>query len=189
MTPLRRGGRADGAAGTRLVWSVADGRRGARWREVASDGEGVIRSILLEVAPTGRPERLEVTTRAGLLTLHPEPDASALHGNVVTPDGIRHLAFAWSADHGLLVAGSPVAAAVLVGRLAHVRVGDTVETDVVRMADDLEPTAERWAVARPRARAWSLRPTGDRSVDAIELELDAMGLPSGVAARSWPLER
>ena len=47
----------------------------------------------LEVAPNGRVTRLELTTGAGLLTLHPEPDESALHGNVVTPTGIRHLAF------------------------------------------------------------------------------------------------
>ena len=189
MTPLRQGGRADGADGTRLVWSVADGRRGARWREVASDGGGVVRSILLEVAPTGRPERLEVTTSAGLLTLHPGPDASALHGNVVTPDGIRHLAFAWSPAHGLLVDSSPVAAAILVRGLRDARVGESVEVDVVRIADDLVPAAERWTVTRPRERAWSLRATVGGTAAAIDVEVDAMGLPSGVAARSWPLER
>lgn len=118
MARLRLGGCGVGLDGEQLVWSVAEGARGGRWREVASLGGAVRRSVLLEISPAGRVTRLELATAAGLLTLHPEPDESALHGNVVTTDGIRHVALAWSPDHHLLVLASPAAAAVIVRAVA-----------------------------------------------------------------------
>ena len=187
MTPLRRGGRADGTAGTQLVWSVADGRRGARWREVASDGGGVVRTVLLEVTPTGRPQRLEVATQAGLLTLHPEADGSALHGNVVTPDGIRHLTFPWSDRAVLLVSASPVAAAVLARSLPPMDVGATTQLDAVLIDDRLESAAGRVVVTRSVGEVWSIQPSTGGS--SSEVQLDDGGLPTGSGASAWPLER
>ena len=67
--------------------------------------------LLLEVDPDGRWTRLELATVRGILTLHPDLDGTAVHGNVVTPDGVVPLTFAWSPQHRLVVAGEPVAAA------------------------------------------------------------------------------
>ena len=90
---VRRGGRAVLPTGELIVWSIADGRRGRRWREVASVAGTMVRGVLLESDPMGRLARLEVTTAAGLLTLHPDANNTILHGNVVTPAGVRHLRF------------------------------------------------------------------------------------------------
>ena len=89
--PLRSGGRATLPNGATIVWSVAEGSRGRRWRESVTDEGGLVRSLLLEVTGGGRPARLELTSAAGLLTLHPATDQAEIHGNVVTPTGIRHL--------------------------------------------------------------------------------------------------
>jgi hypothetical protein len=186
MTPVRRGGRLDGPSGQHWIWSIAEGTRGTRWREVATDGGGVTRSILLEVTQAGRPQRLEVATRAGLLTLHPEVDGSALHGNVVTPDGIRHLTFPWTDENVLLVMASPVAAAVIVRSLPPMEVGATTGLDVVRLDDLLEPDVDRVTVTRSARDAWSIQPTsGGPSSD---VRLDTGGLPTGSSASDWPLE-
>jgi hypothetical protein len=112
--PLRRAGRLDGGAGETILWSVAEGRRGRRWRSLRLDAEGRVASdLLLEVDPAGRWTRLELATAAGLLTLHPEPDGGSVHGNLVAPAGMRHLALRWGSGHRLLVVGEPVAAAAL----------------------------------------------------------------------------
>ena len=115
--PLRLGGRA-GLDGGAVVWSVAEGRRGRRWREAVTRDDGLVRSVLLEVSPAGRPTYLELATPSGLLTLHPDEQERELHGNAVTSGGIRHLRFDWSLDHGLHVVGSTVAAAAALHRLA-----------------------------------------------------------------------
>ncbi len=74
--------------------------------------------LLLEVGTDGRLGRLELTTPAGLLTLHPEPDEASIQGNVVAADGVRPLAFAWSTEHAIEVVGRPIAAAAMLHRLA-----------------------------------------------------------------------
>ena len=48
---LRRGGRATLPTGELIVWSIADGRRGRRWREVTSVAGTVVRAVLLETDP------------------------------------------------------------------------------------------------------------------------------------------
>lgn len=138
--PERTGGTGILPGGERLTWSVAEGARGTRWRESVERDGRLVRSLLLEVAPHGRVTRLELTTAAGLLTLHPEPDESALHGNVVTPTGIRHLAFDWGPDHALRVEGS---------RATDATAGLTTPGGVargLRIGDDLVPRAGTWTV-------------------------------------------
>ena len=186
MSWLRRGGSGDGQAGDQVIWSVAEGTRGARWREAATRDGVVRRSVLFEVAPDGRATRLELATAAGLLTLHPEPDGATLHGNVVTPGGIRHLAFVWSADHALLVDGSPVAFTVLIRPLTArgIARGERVVGEGLRIDDALLPSPVSWTVERPAPEVWSIH-AGD---ETVEVRLDASGLPVLDEGRAWPLE-
>lgn len=185
--PLRSGGRAALPNGATIVWSVAEGARGRRWREAVTIDGGLVRSLLLEVSIAGRPTRLEMTTAAGLLTLHPDRDERELHGNVVTPTGIRHLAFGWSPEHELDVAGSPAAAAVALGRLATaLAVGDSISIAVVSIDDALEPGPATWQVTRGGPPTWQLR--NDESGEERTTSLDPDGIPILPDAEAWPLQ-
>jgi hypothetical protein len=116
---LRRAGRLDLGGGESILWSVAEGRRGRRWRSIRRDASNrliadlLVSDLLLEVDANGRWTRLELATVRGILTLHPDADGTAVHGNVVTPDGVVPLTFVWSPQHRLMIAGEPVAAAAL----------------------------------------------------------------------------
>jgi hypothetical protein len=183
----RRGGRATTIGGELLIWSEAEGTRGTRWREGLQRDGVLVRSLLLEVSAAGRPTRLEMTTAAGLLTLHPEPDESELHGNVVGPDGITHLAFPWSGDHELLILGSPASATITLRRLTQaIVVGATRTLEVLRIGDELDPRPARWGVERIARRAWHLREIGGS--DERRLTVDDEGRPLLTDAVSWPLE-
>ncbi|MGZ8501887.1 MAG: hypothetical protein ACXWW6_03435 [Candidatus Limnocylindrales bacterium] len=202
---VRRGGRALLPTGELIVWSIADGRRGRRWREVVSADGTVVRAVLLETDPAGRLTRLEIAAAAGLLTLHPDPGETVLHGNVVSPAGMRHLAFDRTT---VLVDGSPAAAAILVARLAdRVQVGAMTQIDLVLIDDRLAPRTGAWAVSRSDPWTWRLvelpvadggggpgpddRPAAGSGpgVDAGEriVRLDEDGLPI-LAGDAWPLE-
>jgi hypothetical protein len=166
MTPagwLRRAGRLGLEDGGLVLWSVAEGRRGRRWRSLRLDAEGrVLSDLLLELDPTGEWARLELANRSGILTLH--PDAGGVHGNVVGPDGVRHLALAWEPGWWLAIAGEPVAAAALAGSAGSG--GLVVQPDL---------SIER--VDGPRPAAGAVRPEG------------GLGPPDdGLPGDSWPLE-
>jgi hypothetical protein len=185
--PLRSGGRATLPTGATVVWSLATGLRGRRWREAVTVDGGLVRSVLLEASPAGRATRLEVATPAGLLTLHPATDGRELHGNVVTEDGIRHLRFDWSAEHELFVVGSPAAAAVALRRFADLlAVGESQPVAVVRIDDALEPRPATWQVTRTSATDWHLRDLG--STEERTTRLDEDGIPTLPDAVTWPLE-
>lgn len=156
---LRVGGRFEDGEGATVLWSVAEGSRGRRWRWARTAADGSALSALLETGRDGRAERLEVAGAAGLLVLHPErgPDgvAADAHGNVVAPDGVRPLAFAWGPGHVFDVVDLPwVAAACVAGEgRASVRptllVGrDLRVTQATRLvpaiADGTPPDGERW---------------------------------------------
>lgn len=172
--------------GSHLTWSVADGRRGRRWRAVSIGPHGtnahlISHVLLLEVDQAGRPSRLELTTPAGLLTLHPAADQGEIHGNVVTTAGagVRPLAFAWGPEHELEVVGRPIAIAVaLHRRQATTRVGEGGEIDVLSIGPDLGVVAARRPFQRLTEGRWR--------VGSVELEIDSDGLP--VEGRRWPLE-
>ena len=156
---LRRAGRLASGGGETVLWSVAEGRRGRRWRSLRRDTAGsVVADLLLEVDPAGRWTRLELATTTGILTLHPEPDERWVHGNVVTERGVVPLALPWSADHRLLLPGEPVAAAALGSDEANPPPGPAIVVD--RRLEPLEVEA----AAMPR------RP------------------PDGLPGASWPLE-
>jgi hypothetical protein len=187
--PLRRAGSGTLADGARLAWSVADGRRGRRWRAVASVDGSISHALLLEVDATGRPSRLELTTRAGMLTLHPEEGSGGLHGNVVTASGVRHLAMAWSEDHGLEIEGRPIAAAVTAYRLAgSVGVGEGRLVPVVAVDEDLQVVPATRRYTRIGEGEWRIEPIAGGG-PTVALTVDERGVPvlRGEAVE-WPLE-
>jgi hypothetical protein len=160
--PVRRAGRGRLADDSTVVWSVSEGRRGRRWREVRRSADGVvITSLLLETDVAGRFAHIELSTAAGLLTLHPEADGT-LHGNVITDGGLRHVrGLPWTTSSVVQVEGSILASAAAArsapGNVAHgVRI--TLELNVVAMHE------------------------------SVSVELDADGLPVLTDATTWPLE-
>ena len=179
---VRRAGQAVLLDGSRIVWTVSEGRRGRRWREVRTDAVGVVvSSLLLETAPTGTFLHAELSTTAGLLTLHPEREGT-LHGNVVTAEGVRHITgLPWTADAALLLDGSALAlgAAVhLVGERAVA--GESTSVAVAHVSLGLDVGIETVVLERLAADGWRV---GDR-----EIRVDPDGIPVFADARTWPLE-
>jgi len=186
MSPhLRLGGRATLPDGDDVIWSVADGRRGRRWRAETIHAGAIVSSLLLELDGDGRPSRLELATAAGLLTLHPE-STGALHGNAVTPDGVRHLAFDWSEEHELEIDGSVITRAATSNRLARATpVGEGRSVPVVAVGLDLEVRGGERHYRRLDATTWRVEWAGGAELVAV----DARGLPIWpAAAGEWPLE-
>ena len=118
--PLRVAGWGTLDDGAAVTWTIAEGRRGRRWREVVARDEAVRHSLLLETAVDGRFSHLELARAGGLWTFHPEPDGT-LHGNHVDPDGrtVRHVeGLPFAPDDLLIIEGSPLGAAAVAWRLA-----------------------------------------------------------------------
>jgi hypothetical protein len=162
VTSVRRAGRGRLPDGSTVVWSVAEGSRGRRWREVrrSADG-GVITSLLLETDVTGRFAHTELSTAAGLLTLHPEADGT-LHGNVVTDGGLRHVrGLPWTPRSVVLVEGSVLASAAAARTVA----GNVADGVRITLELDVTPTRE-----------------------TLSLDVDGDGLPVLADAATWPLE-
>ena len=171
VTRLVRRAGAGRFDGTDVAWSVAEGGKGRRWREMRSRDGAVVSSLLLETFPDRRFAHLELSTAAGLLTLHPEGDGT-LHGNAITADGVRHVVgLPWPDGSLLVVHGSPIALAAAAW-LAGAGVGEFPgERPVVTVGPDLE-----------------VQPASV-SVDALPRQaIDADGLPVLEGGRSWPLE-
>jgi len=187
MSPqVRLGGRATLPNGREVLWSAADGRRGRRWRATTIRGGAVEASLLLELGVDGRPSRCELATPAGLLTLHPEPDG-VLHGNAVTPAGIRHLTFAWSDEHELEIDALPVVPwAATASRLAATTpAGEGRTVPVVVVGPDLTVHPAKRRYERVDATTWAIGGDGREETLAV----DARGLPIWPAgAGEWPLE-
>lgn len=178
MAWLRRAGQATLPGALVLLWSVAEGRRGHRWRASTRDETGaVLDDLLLEVEPGGRLTRLELTTTAGQLTLHPEPDERSAHGNVVTPEGIRHLALSWTPGRRVELPWSPIADAVLVADLGGTGARDLAVATIGR---DLAPRLRSISVTGHGSGRWLL--------DGRWVEVDDDGLPQLAGGWAWPLE-
>ncbi len=156
---LRRAGRGRLTDGTTVAWTVAEGSRGRRWRWTLASNGSLAEVALAELDDRGLFARLELTTPAGLLTFHPEPDGASAHGNIVGPDGVRPVAMPWAWEWGIELEGDPFGSAVLAGR----------ET-MLAVAADL-----------------TLRQTGDQP-SAAALALDERGIPVLDGAQEWPLE-
>ena len=166
--PVRRGGRGTLPDGELLTWSLAAGGRGRRWRATRTVDGRLDATLLLEVDAADRLARLELSSADGLLTLHPSADEREIHGNVVTPGGIRHLRFDWGPNHELVVEGFPVA--LMPALRARREPGD-------------RPAVIVGADLRPRSGSVDLARLGG------EFAIDADGAPAGLAdAQDWPLE-
>ena len=179
--PTRAAGWGRGPDGTVVTWTVAEGRKGRRWREVVGRGGDVVHSLLLETDPNGRFSHLELARADGLWTFHPEADGT-LHGNHVGNDsGVRHIAgWPFGPDDAMILEGSPVslaaiawghAAGALVSPVGGVVIG--VDGTLAEMADvpieRLSPT--RWRIGK-----------------GSPIEIDEAGLPVLDDGESWPLE-
>jgi hypothetical protein len=181
---LRRAGRGRDTEGWWVIWSVAEGKRGRRWREVRCRDTVVASSLLLETDPDGRFSHLELSTPGGLMTLHPEPEGK-LHGNVVILDGVEHVrGRAWDADGIVLLEGSTicrVAAADLLQRSmapwSSASVPSVSIGPLTLWLDDQAPTR----VERLSASDWRFG-TGE------PLRVDERGLPLLAEGEIWPLE-
>ncbi|MEI7745295.1 MAG: hypothetical protein WCK58_16290, partial [Chloroflexota bacterium] len=186
---VRRAGTGLLPGGRHLTWSAADGRRGRRWRSITTSADGrLVASLLLETAPDGVLTRLELATSAGLLTLHPEPDASGLHGNIVRPSGLEHVALPWSPAHQLFAAASPVTGAVAAARLdAVIGAGEGASVPAVEVGEDLVVRRATWRAAHVAADRWRLL-AADGSA-SLTVTLDADGLPAALEdGMTWPME-
>jgi hypothetical protein len=110
---LRRAGRGWLGGDDLVLWSVAEGARGRRWRWVHQVDQGFTgHSGIVELLPDGRLGRLEVSSFGGLLTYHPEPDGLSAHGNIVTTDGVKPIATTWRSDWRVGIVGDPFASAI-----------------------------------------------------------------------------
>jgi hypothetical protein len=173
---LRRAGQGRNSDGSLVIWSVAEGRRGRRWREVVVAGGAIRTSLLLELDPDGRFSHLELSTAAGLLTLHPEGDRT-LHGNAVTKHGVGHVVgLPWDPDGFISVDGSNVTFVVLGSQLfgrdrGPSRTGYHVGLDLSLSS----MTFDRSELAGADL------PTGQPVADA--------GLPMLDGGSTWPLEQ
>jgi hypothetical protein len=163
--PVRRAGCAELGDGATATWTLSEGTKGRRWREVVVRDGAIVHSLLLETFPDGRFAHLELSTPAGLLTLHPEGDGT-LHGNAVTAGGVRHVVgLPWPTGSVVLVEGSVVArAAATLGAAG----SGSVPTVVIRRDLTLAPGAL------------------DRR--SIEEAVDVEALPRLDHGASWPLE-
>jgi hypothetical protein len=171
--------------GRDVTWTVAEGRHGRRWRELAIDATGAARSLTLETDSHGAWERLEIAGGGGLLSLHPESNGS-IHGNVASRTGVRHLAIGVVKPPRVDVPGSLVAEAALCWSMArHVRVGERRTISVASVSEPSSVGLVELSVDRRTTGTWELH-DGDRR---RLVEIDDVGLPvAHVGAERWPLE-
>lgn len=188
MPLVRRSGVGRDRDGATVWWSVAEGRRGRRWREARLRGGALVHSLLLETDPERRFSHLELATPAGLLTLHPEPDAT-LHGNVLVADGLRHVVgLPWDRDALVLLEGSPLAAAAAVHLLARLQPPEHATPGVATSHPALRIDG-RLRLERAQVDVVAVAPDAYELADVGRVVVDAVFLPVLDDARSWPLEQ
>jgi hypothetical protein len=162
---------------------VAEGQRGRRWRE-AIVGEGGLRhSLLFETAPDGAFSHLELSTPAGLLTLHPEGDGT-LHGNAIEAGGIRHVVgLPWDASGVVDIEGSAIAGGACALSLAgEIGPGASARRTLLRVTAGLLITTGPALVERIDGETW-------RIAGGQPFRTDGTGLPLLADAEAWPLEQ
>jgi len=159
--PLRLAGRGRWR-GDLVTWTISEGRRGRRWREVLTRDGAMLHSLLLETDPAGRFTHLELAVAGVLVTLHPEGDGT-LHGNRVDEAGagVEHIeGLPFPDGSGVLVEGSPLGAAAV--RWGHATMGAVIDR-----------------AGRVRVGAFP----------DVAIATDEHGMPRLDDAATWPLER
>lgn len=165
---LRRAGRGLLSDGRTLLWSVAEGGRGRRWRSSTIDPDGrLVLALLFEEDVEGRFTRLELVNEGGILTLHPEASGSRVDGNVVTGSGVLAIELPWGTDFVLSVEDSPIPE--ILTRRAAPREGPRIS--VVAIDSHL-------------AIRYETRDAGERRAPAS----DDRGVPVLASSSEWPLE-
>ncbi len=184
--PTRMAGWGRATHGSTVTWTVAEGGKGRRWREVVALGGATVQALLLETDRDRRFSHLELARADGLWTFHPEPDGT-LHGNHVRPGdgGVEHVrGWPFGRDDALVVEGSPIALAALAwARASEVAPGvaASVESVVIGADGQLRRKASL-RIERLSATRW-------RIGDAPPLEVDPDGLPILDGGSRHPLEQ
>ena len=158
---LRRAGRGRPDPESVVVWSVAEGNRGRRWRWAVTHESGLRVVGLAERLPSGAFGRLELATAGVLLTFHPDPGGGSAHGNVVAADGVRPIEVDWDDRWAVGIREDAFGSAVC---------GWSGVGFAVDLADGL---------------AW--REPGEHA-DVAALKCDERGVPILDEAVEWPLE-
>ena len=179
---VRRAGTGRLPDGSRIIWSLAEGGRGRRWREVRYAGASVISSLLLEADPDGRFLHLEASTAAGLITLHPEPDAT-LHGNVVSAERVEPVrGLSWSAEAIVVLEGSPISQAA-----AALRLRRSMPDFSTRSVTGVFIPLTLWLDPKP-IPVERVAPDGWRFQHGEVITFDSDGIPYLPDGETWPLE-
>lgn len=179
--PTRVAGWGSGPDGMVVTWTVAEGRKGRRWREVVALGAGVVHALLLETDPAGRFSHLELARADGLWTFHPEADGT-LHGNQVAAAGVRHVAgVPFAPDDTLLVEGSLVSRAAIAWRHGTTDPGVVAVAGIVIGVDGTLAVRSEIRIERLSGTRWLV---GEGS----PIEIDAAGLPVIEDGQTWPME-
>ena len=183
--PTRMAGWGNAADGSVITWTVSDGRKGRRWREVVARGTEVIHALLLETDPDGTFSHLELARADGLWTFHPEGDGT-LHGNHVdrSEAGVQHVeGWSFHPDDVLVVDGSPISLAAVGHRLAGlVEIGGSVVV-VAIVLDQVGGLRREDALGIER-----LSQTRWQVGDWPAIDVDELGLPVLDAQQRRPLE-
>jgi hypothetical protein len=205
---VRLAGHGVDRLGRAVTWTIADGERGRRWRELAAnpaaaetaegaagtaDGApggadppgGLAHAVTMETGHAGQWLRLEVAAPAGLLSLHPERDGS-INGNVVSEAGVRHVALGVVQPALVDVRDSLAAETALCRALERiVAAGEGSVVTVVQVASSLVVAVVELAVRRLNPRTWELT-----DADGIRtVTMGDRGAPvAGDSSVSWPLE-
>jgi hypothetical protein len=183
--PTRLAGWGSAADGSIVTWTVSEGGRGRRWREVVGRGDLVVHALLYETDTGGRFSHLELARADGLWTFHPEGDGT-LHGNHVdrSEAGVRHIeGWPFGVDDVLVIEGSPVGLAAVVHRWsASLSVGGSVVVGgVVVGRDGGLRRDEAVAIERVSAGSW-------RVSDGPLIEVTETGVPALPDGRQHALE-
>ncbi len=177
---VRRGSRAGArpADGVSVTWTVAEGRRGRRWREVGDSATG--RSATRSCSrPT--PRRPLQPPRAGVGPtasgrFHPEPTArSTATTSIRSGEPSSHIAgWSFGPDDLLIVEGSPISAAANAWRLA----GEPAVVDVaVRAGVRLDPAGSCRRDVTIRSNGSTRRRWRIGAATAIEIAANGLAGP------------
>jgi hypothetical protein len=190
---VRVAGRSRDVAGRLVLWSVAEGARGRRWREAVLHGSAVAlaRSVTLETDAERRHVKLELAAGVGLVTLHPEPDGQ-VHGNLVSAHHVMPIAIGIGEVPVFDLPDSVLVTAALCWTLAPlIPVGSRRELIVVRLhvaatdSGGFGVGTEDLQAERPEMGRWLLTGSG---LEPREVLIDDDGLPLPPPVVRWPLE-